>query len=388
MSRKTASQRCVSARILCLMTACVTAIPSSGTRAGETPTLDEIKSQLAKQPPLLKSLYIAVTLESKLTVDPKVYVTLPGHQDNVILAKFEEQYAFKGDKRYSRRLSPRVVKSPWRVKPPQVDPKAGPIEQARQKQLKEQYERMKKNLPAQRETSPPDEYRLMPDETFAVNGKLQWNRHVPGKGQQSQLFLDRLDESLHWGQSAGYLVSIGWSVPDPTEHIDGAADSKQVRYLPNIFRSPPNDPPYEVAARIAIVDGAKCVVLHAHGPIKITGGGVSETVTIDDTIWLDLDHGLALKQRMYALAKDHITRTVTADFVEIVPGLWFPKSVVTECLVPPSGPAEYRSKPMQVVATKLTKWVVNQVPDDLFDVAPRPAKDERIWDMRVPGMPR
>lgn len=43
---------------------------------------------------------------------------------------------------------------------------------------------------------------------------------------------------------------------------------------------------------------------------------------------------------------------------------------------------------IRVYEMKLTKWIVNEVPDDLFDVVPRPAKHEQVHDVRVPGVPR
>ncbi len=88
------------------------------------------------------------------------------------------------------------------------------------------------------------------------------------------------------------------------------------------------------------------------------------------------------------MGKNQITRTVNRDVVEIVPGIWFARDVTEQHLVPPSGPAEYRGQPMRVYEMKLTKWVVNRVPDDLFDVVPRPPKEEHVWDMRGQGMAR
>ena len=357
----------------------------TGARAAGPPTLDEIKSQIAKQPARLQSLYIEVSSENRLTVDPKIYLSLPGHERGVILLKEEEQYAFKADKRYSRRQCPAVVKSPWPVKPPEVDPTAGRVEQAIQRRIKEQYEQQKRMAgPARIDEGPRDEWRLMPEETFAMNGKLQWNRRLSAYGKSSQLFLHGPKESMHWGQQPWYLTSIGWFVPDPTEHGEKPAAPQQVTYLNDLL----SGKRYTVAETIETVDGARCAVLHTRHDETQSAYGVSEVLTLDDTLWLDLDRGLALKQREYIFGKNQITRTVNRDFVEVVPGIWFPKDVTEQHLVPPSGPAEYRGKPMRVSETKLTKWVVNQVPDDLFDIVPRSAKEERVWDMRTQGTAR
>jgi hypothetical protein len=348
---------------LCFGLASASVIIAATARAAEPPTLDEIKSRLAKEWSQLQSLYIEVTGEYKLTVDPKLYLTLPGHEENVILMKEESHYAFKGEKRYQRSLCPAVVKSPWPLKPPEVD-KASPAAQAWQKR-----------------PEPRDEYHLMPDHALVCNGKLQWERRVPGNGQPSTLFIMGADNSGHWGQPPYYLTSIGWSIPDPTERDKQMVHLQRMSSLPDLFAAQP----YVVAKAIAVADGAHCAVLHANRKVKFNavGGGV-ETRAVDDTIWLDLDHGLAMKQRDWVAGQDHITRTVCGDFVEILRGLWFPRSVALQHLVPPSGPEQYRGKPMRVCNMKLTKWIANQVPDDLFDVVPRPARDEQVFDMRLP----
>jgi hypothetical protein len=327
------------------------AMVAATARAAEPLTLEEIRSQLAKERSQLQNLYIEVTTDYKLAVDPKVYLTLPGHNKNVILVKETSQYAFKGEKHYKRTLCPAVVKSPWPLEPLKGDNK------------------------------PRDEYHLAPDETVVCTGKLEWERRIMEKGKPSNLFIMGADSSGHWGQPPGYLISIGWAIPDPTEHNAEMVRAQHMNCLPDLFTAEP----YTVAKDVAVVDGARCAVLHNHREVKVyVAGGGRKPQPLDDTIWLDLDHGLAMKQRDNVIGTDHVTRTLCGDFVEILPGLWFPKHVLVQCLVPLSGPAEYRGKPMLVGDTRLTKWVVNQVPDDLFDIVPRPAKDEQVYDMRMP----
>lgn len=355
-------------------------IAATTTRAAEPPTVDEIKSQLAQHRSQLQSLYIELTTDHRLAVDPKVYLTLPGHNEGVILAKTEQHYAMKGNKRYQRSLCPAVVKSPWPIKPPlfEVDPKASPAVQAlqrfRQKLDKEDWDRVGSKVPR-------DEYHLMPDQTFAYNGKLQWDRQVPEAGKRASLIIMGADNSGHWGQPAAYLRSIGWSMADPTERDEKMVRRQQEDSFPDLFAAQP----YTVAKTIATVDGTRCAVLHGNREMEIwvRGQGI-ESRPVNDTIWLDLDHGLAMKQRELIVGQDDFTRTVSSDFVEILPGVWFPKSVAVQYLVPPSGAEEYRGKPMRVSEMTLTKWIVNQVPDDLFDPVSRPAKDEDVHDMRLP----
>jgi hypothetical protein len=231
------------------------------------------------------------------------------------------------------------------------------------------------------EAKPRHEYHLAAEQMFVSNGKLQWERRAMDVGKPSELFIHGADLSGGWGQPLYYLTTIGWSIPDPTERNAERVRSQHMNCLPDLFAAEP----YTIAKDVAVVEGARCVVLRGHREVKVyVAGGGRKPQPLRDTIWLDLDRGLAIKQRDNVIGTEHVTRTICGDFVEILPGLWFPKSVVMQDLVPASGPAEYRGKPMRLSDMKLTKWVVNQVPDDLFDIVPRPAKDERVFDMRMP----
>ena len=131
-----------------------------------------------------------------------------------------------------------------------------------------------------------------------MNGKLQWHRASSGKNN-AQLFLNGPKESLNWGQQPWYLPCIGWFIPDPTEHGEKSAAPQKVTYPDSLFAGKP----YKVAETIETVDGARCVVLHTRHDETHSAYGVSEVVTLDETLWLDLDHGLALKQRNTASAR-------------------------------------------------------------------------------------
>jgi hypothetical protein len=71
---------------------------------------------------------------------------------------------------------------------------------------------------------------------------------------------------------------------------NGSSPSQQVSYLPSVFTAEP----YTVAKEIALVEGARCVVLHVNRDVKNTVGGVSEVLRLDDTDWLDLDRAPAV----------------------------------------------------------------------------------------------
>ena len=163
---------------LCVITLCLGmgsagAMVAATARAAEPLTLEEIRSQLAKERSQLQNLYIEVTTDYKLAVDPKVYLTLPGHNKNVILVKETSQYAFKGEKHYKRTLCPAVVKSPWPLEPLKGDNK------------------------------PRDEYHLAPDETVVCTGKLEWERRIMEKGKPSNLFIIGRGQLGALGATAG-----------------------------------------------------------------------------------------------------------------------------------------------------------------------------------------
>jgi hypothetical protein len=77
-----------------------------------------------------------------------------------------------------------------------------------------------------------------------------------------------------------------------------------------------------------------------------------------------------------------LIRVVNREFVEVLPGLWLPRQSLTEHWAPPEAPEEHRGSPVLACRMSLLLWVVNQVPDELFDVAlTRPAASPGEFDL-------
>jgi hypothetical protein len=99
------------------------------------------------------------------------------------------------------------------------------------------------------------------------------------------------------------------------------------------------------------------------------------------TVWLDIDHGFAVRQIENRQSGDSLQRNVNRDFVAIVPGVWFPKKIEWQRFAPPDAPKEYQGRPVWILHTDLTKWIVNSVPDELFDVPMKTGDD--VHDLRL-----
>jgi hypothetical protein len=106
---------------------------------------------------------------------------------------------------------------------------------------------------------------------------------------------------------------------------------------------------------------------------------------MEDKLWLDLDRGLALRKREHKTSPGPKTayRRVNSSFEEVAPGVWLPKESELQTVAPsddPDFPEQYRGKPVVSSRTKVTKWVVNEVPDDLFDPLVKPG--DQVLDER------
>ncbi len=137
---------------------------------------------------------------------------------------------------------------------------------------------------------------------------------------------------------------------------------------------PLEDRPFVASKTTEEVDGAKCVVLTAD--YKVTGVRIGNEVKewnhYHDKLWLDLERGLALRKRETTSGVGKpLTRVLNSSFKEVAPGFWLPQENEEQWIAPSEGedwPDSYRGKPVFVQRSKLIRCVVNDVPDDLFDL--------------------
>src|SRR5262249_22326153 len=123
------------------------------------------------------------------------------------------------------------------------------------------------------------------DMTWGFDGDKPWD-HMTRVGAPGTYTIYK-PGSIRRGFQPEYLVWIGLCYPDPTAEEELQKAAKEKNFLPEMFKS--GD--YRVRRGVEKVDGARCVVLEAGGTLP---GADKEKV---DRLWLDLEHGLALRRR-------------------------------------------------------------------------------------------
>jgi hypothetical protein len=319
--------------------------------AAEPLELEHLKSGLRKQREKITSLHIRVRRKTTISVEPDVLVgwthnlSLPEH-----LGTDEVLFAFKGHKRYHRIVAldyapivgpdhaPTALGRPSTKTPKWLLPYVGKvklytIDAAVACGLDTFFER-KRDL-----------------ESPGLDRPYRY-RSVP---------LDDVRDSL---PPPEYLVNVGLAVPDPTATDQAERYQHQMGILPDLFERRP----YALSKQSEEVDGTTCAALEANFVCAFSAGDVSQKKHIRDKLWLDLEHGLALRKRE-TWVEGQLRRVSNSDFEELLPGVWLPRWSRTEIFAPPDSPKRYHDRPVCIRDTRLCLWVVNQTPDDLFDTA-------------------
>lgn len=145
---------------------------------------------------------------------------------------------------------------------------------------------------------------------------------------------------------------------------------------------------YGVQDAIEEVDGAKCVVLRGTFEFTLSLRNVTEKHTTHEKLWLDPDRDLALRkcERTGSPGPKLLYRTVNSNFEEVAPGVWLPKETLSQTIAPsddPGYPEEYCGKPVLSRRVELVKWIVNKVPDEVFEPYIKPG--DHVNDYRGIG---
>ena len=297
------------------------------------------------------------------------------------LPKDEWHEAFKGQKRFQRQMQKEKV-IPLRpadefgltpVAP--VDPKSPPLVQRNQKELIKGHERMVALMKAQKARGGPPRYAFdnQPDRdiTRAFNGRTLWMRNAPSdKAAAYQVWSPT--SKVNWFQATPYALATGLHVPDPTARF-------MVRQVQAMFRVADwaSDNGYQPEDKTEVVDGSTCIVLKGSLNSLLQPGMIVGNLT--NRIWLDRDHGLALRKREMARNGRVAMRWINTELREVEPGLWLPFHCRQEQYAE-DAPPEWKDKPVMIEEIRVTKLEVNKVSDDLFDMTPR--KSDRIEDLR------
>jgi hypothetical protein len=355
--------------------------------AGDVPSLDQIKARLKQQRERIQSLYAETKTETTSPPGLDRLRQLPGFEMSISFPTTEAHFAFKGEKRYLRVLRPALT---YDTRPAmKLPPNATPFDKAMHKQRIETQTRAKAFGPQ------PQGLMALPaqDETKACNGTTCWfrrpgmERKLPdGKAEKSptlvSLYPPEQFSRLVTGP-AGYLTAIGLALGAPTaaSRRSGSEKPPDFNLLPDVLERGR----YKVQDAIERVDAANCVVLSGTVERTASVGDITQKFTMEDKLWLDLDRGLALRKREHKTSPGPKTayRRVNSSFEEVAPGVWLPKESELQTVAPsddPDFPEQYRGKPVVSSRTKVTKWVVNEVPDDLFDPLVKPG--DQVLDER------
>jgi len=330
--------------------ALVVAMAASKVDAGEALSLESIKARINRQNERIESLHLRIRRETTMSLDPKVAV---GWSDWLSVPPYlgtdEVLVAFKGVNRYWRLLAldyrPTVVAE----------------------------------LPPQEASAP----QPFIDNAKACNEITFFERTLVDDAASQRVahrcFQHRsapLSEAHDAFGPTPYLMNVGLAVPDPTGEDEARRNLQQMHFLPDLFELCA----YAMSEETEVVDEAPCLVLERAMSGRLPGNNVAEDRSVSDKLWLDPEHGLALRQRETHF-DGRLVRVVNSDFVEMLPGLWLPRESQTEWFVPSEAPEEYRNRPLLVRHMRLLFWVVNQVPDDLFDVALTPLRFVPDFDL-------
>ena len=368
-------------RLIVLLVIPASIVFAASGRCAEPPTLDAIRTSLEKQREQVKSLYIEVKGYSTTSVDLKVLGSWPKFSRN-FAPPFEERtiFAFKGGKRYARQMGPSEAKRIQPDGPPKVDPKASASDQVIQKSYVDDYKRREQEKAKwarmgikTEEKDDPNVARLCPDDARADDGRVTWERRTI-HGNQYEVFINRHDPVSQWVHADGYLMSIGWDGDTVANTQDEWALAVASNNLVNALKNGA----FTLAREVVDLDGTKCVLLERevrpNPQIKFMAAGRSR-------VWLDLDHGFAVRQVEFQQPSGDLSRTINCDFVEILPGIWFPRKTERQSFAPEDAPKEYQGRPVWIWHADLMKWHVNDVADELFDVVIKPG--DRVNDLRL-----
>jgi hypothetical protein len=352
----------------------------------DSPEAREAKEQFARQAGRIGSLEVSYSLKATSGLEPAQLLALAQFRNQLFLPKDDWTEAFKGEKRYRRQIQPERVEylaepDEFGLVPPQpVDPKAPAAVQKAQKALKDGYDRAIALMKAQEARGVPRRRKKDPglldpmerDITRAFNGRTIWMRRPRDeKVNEIQVWPLRPD-AMHWFGISSYLSAVGLQPADPTSKGHPIQQAQQMFRLADWFK----DHAYAIEKTEAI-DGSTCVVLK--GSLNSLAGPSQPVGDAADRIWLDRDHGWAVRRREQTKDGRVMVRWENTGLREVEPGLWLPTIVRHERFAE-DAPAPWRGKPVVTEEVRVKSIEVNHVRDDRFDMVP--AKGDVIEDLR------
>jgi hypothetical protein len=350
-------------------------------RGAESPESAEIKARLKKQVERIASLEVTFRREMTTPLKPEQLLAMSEYRNQLHLPKDEWQVAFKGGKRFQRRadlgpVTPLRPADEFGITPvPPADPKDPPLVQKQQTELRKDYERMVALMKADRARGGPRRYvfddRPIENTTRAFNGRTLWMRNARSEKEHAYQVWSPTSKA-NWFQVTPYTTATALHVPDPTA-------GPELERAQRMFRATAwaSDHGYQLEDRTEVIDGSTCVILKGSLNSLLQPGLIAGDLT--NRIWLDRDHGLAIRKREMARDGRVGVRWINTELREVAPGLWLPMHCRQESYAD-DAPPEFKDKPVMIEEVRVTKIEVNKVSDDLFDMTPR--KNDRVEDLR------
>ena len=317
-------------------------------------SLEQVKAELNAQRDKLRSFRV----DYRITAEPLVDVRLLGRWRMLQFYPYvrEDHIAFKGDKQYWHKID-LARKLTFKYVHPEVDPDAPPGVQKRQLDAKEAHERALRESTALRDEAERMEFSGA-DYRFGFDGKHAWS--YDNNSKRGATF-DPPDQDLGYFQSE-YLMSVGLRYPDRTMSRKMLeAMGQRVYLLPDAL----DLHVYRLHEKTDVVDGSECLVLEA---TWTSAYQKDVTVPVEDKIWLDLKHGLALRRRDRNVNGRLDERWLTFRLEEVVPGYWLPRETEWQRCAPPYAPKEFENKPVLSYRMRVSRWSANDLKDDLFEM--------------------
>jgi hypothetical protein len=377
MTRRLPSRRTLAGVGLSLLAASITWLCARG---ADSPEAREIRTRLKKQADRIESLEVSFRREVTSPLKAEQLLAMAQFRNQLWLPKDRWQVAFKGRKRFRRELNPERLTPLGRTDefgmspPPPVDPKSPALVQENQKKLIKEYERAAAMVKAEKARGTKRiQFDNQPDRdvTRAYNGRTLWMRH-PESEKVDAYEIWSSNSRANWFQVTPYTQATGLHPPDPT------GDSQIVK-AQAMFRVADlvGEHGYQLEDMTEVVDGSTCVVLKGSLNSLLQPGLIVGDLT--DRLWLDRDHGLAVRKREFARDGRIGMRWINTELREVEPGLWLPLHCRQETFAE-DAPAEWKDKPVMIEVITASKIDVNKVSDDLFDMTPR--KIDHIEDLR------
>ncbi len=345
--------------------------------AVDVPSLEQIKATAQQRHAKIRNLYVETVAETSTPLSLEEYRRLRGYcwlswMPNS--PKVEYHYAMQGTKRYSRKIR-------------HCDPKGPFLEASAAPRARVSFW---DQIRAYNETSVwgRTEYRdVHPNghvEVFGPSVEIG-----PVGGQEHFLYPPE-----YRGINLGVLMTgPGLSSDDPLQDPKYMPDHRGRWSL-------------TVSNEIEEVDGAECVALNGTIEMRRERGTGPRKWIRHVRCCLDLERGLALRrweetrcrivehdadasaqQREKAVEEwqhGRLLRVLTSRLDEIESGVWFPQEIELQSIVPAEAetcPKEYRGKLVVSTRIRVTKCIVNKVPDDVFDPLIKSGDD--VFDERL-----